>query len=178
MRPQRAVGQGADRMAGILHRGEAGQPGRAIRLASPLPEPVVANTQPPAGPAVTAALYDADGEILAPEPLRGRRRGEHVDVGAPLVLPLVVVAFAEPPSARLTDTARHPAGRGIEHQRAALGDEDVHPELWTDCGHELTQQPRRRSLRGHRLRRGHHRTSCPVRKPAASSALRASSTDK
>ena len=36
----------------------------------------------PAGTAVTASRHDADREFLAAEPLRGRRRGELVEVGA------------------------------------------------------------------------------------------------
>jgi hypothetical protein len=173
--PQRAVGQRADRVVGIMHRGKTSQPCRAVRLAGPFPKPVVANTQTPSGATVTAAGNDADGELLAPEPLRGRRAGKRLDARASFLPPLVVVALAEPPSARLADASRHPAGRGVEHQRAALRDQDVHPELGADGGHQFAQQPRRRR-RGCRRRRGHHRTSRPVRKPAASRARRASST--
>ncbi len=176
--PQCAVGQRAGRVAGVVHRGKAAQPCRAVRLAGPFPEPVVAHAQTPAGAAVTAARHDADRKLLAPEPFRGRRRGERLDVGSAFLLPLVVVALAKPTGARLADAARHRARHGVEHQRPTLGDQDVRPELGADGAHERAQQPRRRARRARRLRRGHQRTSCPVRKPAASSARRASSTDR
>lgn len=175
LRPQRAAGQRADRVIGIVDRVEAGQPCRAIRFSRPFPESVVPDAQPSAGATVAASGRDADGEFPASESLRRGGCGEPLNVGAAFVLPLVVVALAEPAGARLSDAARHPARRGVEHQRAAFGDEDVDPELRADRGHQLAQQSRCR----HRRRcGGHHRTSCPVRKPAESRARRASSADR
>jgi hypothetical protein len=93
------------------------------------PEPVVTNAQTPANPAVAGTRYDADHQLFASEPFGRRGRGERINVGAAFVLLLIVVAFVEPTGARLMDAAGHPAGRGVEHQAASLGDRDVHPEL-------------------------------------------------
>ena len=122
LRPQRAVGQRADWVIGIMNGGEAGQPCRAVRLAGALPEPLVAHAQTPPGPAVAASRHDADRELFAAQSLRGRRRGERVDVGAarppstgssgPCTAPGCGVAGRSPPPGRAR--CRTPARRARE----------------------------------------------------------------
>ena len=134
-------------MIGIIHRRKGSQPCVSVRVAGPLPKPLVAYAQTPASTAVTAALDGTDRELFAPKPFRRRGRDEHVDVRAAVLLPGVVVALAEPSGARLADAARHLARRGVEYQRTTLGNEDVHPELRSNGGHPLAQQPRSRGRR-------------------------------
>ena len=174
--PQRAVRQRALRMAGIVDGFDVGEPCLPFRLSSALPEPVVADAQALADASETAAGHQTDGQLLAPEAPRGRLRGEFVEVGAAFGDPPVVMALAQAAGARLPDTVGHPTRCSVEHQRAAIGHQDLGPELRADRGHQLAQQPRRR--RPVLLESAHHRTSLPVRNPAASKARRASSTER
>src|SRR2546429_5488581 len=95
-------------MAGVVDGFQAGQPGFPLRLPGAFPEPLVADAQTFADAAEPAAGHHADGQLLAPQALRGRGRGESVQVRAALCDPGVVVALAQASGARLSDTAGHP----------------------------------------------------------------------
>ena len=173
--PQGAERQQADRAPLIGDGGQGSQPGRAARLPGAFPETVVTDAKTPPGTTEAASGDHAFGQLFAAEKIGAGRGREDLHVRASVLFPPVVVAPAKLAGPWHPQAPRHPAGPGVENQRPWLGDQDVDPELWPDHGHQPGQQPAAIGRRARSGTAGYHRTSRPVRKPAASRARRASS---